>query len=171
MRVGHTALPGRTSTDDDVCMTGTVLLDHLRLAMAAHDLPMTFAGLERAHDDVRGNPERVVACLLPEADAALSNVDLNPIDDGAVLPILHRQGEPDARLTLQLYGMGHRPVEVGGGDLADGGAWLAADLAAAVNWVLDEIVALQEQARAKHDDSRPRWPIIVMHTPDAWDAI
>ncbi len=148
-------------------MTATMVWDQLKRAVAANDLHLTFAGLAYACDDVAGNPDLVMASIIYDVDGLPSTLDLNPLCDGAVLPILHRRGQLDSETTLRLYAMGHRPVEVVGGDPEQ----LEGDLSCAVEWAAQEIRALQQDARSEKEHAAQRWPIIVLHTPEEWDVI
>jgi len=124
-------------------------------------LVLTPAGLNHAHGKALGDPDAVVACVIRDAEAGLPNLGLSPINDGVVLPVLALDGGPDVAVTLELYGLGHRPIEVVG---ADDFGQLREDLACAIDWALTEIAALRVHARNSQDDTRPRWPIIVLHT-------
>jgi xylulose-5-phosphate/fructose-6-phosphate phosphoketolase len=139
--------------------------------------------LMHAYGAAFDNPDLVVACVVGDGEAEtgpltgswLSNVFLSPITDGAVLPILHLNGYkiasptvlsriPDTDLLSMLHGFGYHPVEVAGDDPAV----VHRRLAGAIDWALDEIKAIQEHARKRHDGSRPRWPMIVLRTPKGW---
>lgn len=148
-------------------MTATMVWDQLKRAVAAHDLHLTFAGLPFACDDVTGNPGLVMAAVVYDVEALPSTLELNPVIDGAVLPILHRRGQADTGFTLQLYSAGYRPVEVIGSEPDQ----LEDDLSCAIGWATEEIRALQANARAEKDYTPPRWPLIVLHTPESWDVI
>jgi xylulose-5-phosphate/fructose-6-phosphate phosphoketolase len=129
------------------------------------------------------NPDLVVACVVGDGEAETgplaaswhSNKFLNPVTDGAVLPILHLNGykissptllariEPDELESL-MYGYGWSPRVVEGGDPAV----VHQRMAAALDAALDEIAAIQRDARASGESHRPRWPMIVLRTPKGW---
>ncbi|MBT8228209.1 MAG: phosphoketolase family protein [Dactylosporangium sp.] len=129
------------------------------------------------------NPDLVVACVIGDGEAETgplaaswhSNKFLDPVGDGAVLPILHLNGYKisnpavlarlgDDELTSLLEGYGHEPYLVAGNDPAVVHRRLAATLDAA----FDRICEIQQAARIDGDRSRPRWPMIVLRTPKGW---
>jgi xylulose-5-phosphate/fructose-6-phosphate phosphoketolase len=130
------------------------------------------------------NPDLLVACVVGDGEAETgplatswhSNKFLNPRTDGAVLPILHLNGWkianptvlariPEAELVSFLEGCGWRPLLVTGSDPEA----VHRDLAAALDEALDEIAALQAEARADGaSPTRPRWPMLVLRTPKGW---
>jgi xylulose-5-phosphate/fructose-6-phosphate phosphoketolase len=129
------------------------------------------------------NPDLIVACVVgdgeaetgPLATAWHSNKFLDPVRDGAVLPILHLNGYKIANPTVlarishaeleSLFaGYGYRPYFVEG----DEPTVMHQKMAATLDAVLAEIQAIQARARQGHDASRPRWPVIVLRTPKGW---
>jgi xylulose-5-phosphate/fructose-6-phosphate phosphoketolase len=129
------------------------------------------------------NPELVVACVIGDGEAETgplaaswhSNKFLDPVGDGAVLPILHLNGwkiaNPtvlarigDDELTALLTGYGYRPYLVDGNDPAA----VHQQLAATLDRVFDEITAIQHAARVEGVTHRPAWPMIVLRTPKGW---
>jgi len=129
------------------------------------------------------NPDLLVACVIgdgeaetgPLATAWHSNKFLNPVHDGAVLPILHLNGYkiagptvlariPHAELEALFRGYGYKPYFVEGDDPARMHQLMAATLDAAVA----EIRHIQRDARAKGFKSRPRWPMIILRSPKGW---
>src|SRR5919112_4040694 len=129
------------------------------------------------------NPELLVACVVGDGEAETgplagswhSNKFLDPVADGAVLPILHLNGYkianptvlarlPERELVSLLEGYGHRPLVVAGDDPAD----VHQQLAAALDEALDEIAAIQAAAREEGRTERPAWPMIVLRTPKGW---
>jgi xylulose-5-phosphate/fructose-6-phosphate phosphoketolase len=129
------------------------------------------------------NPDLVVACIVgdgeaetgPLATAWHSNKFLNPITDGAVLPILHLNGYKISNPTVlaritheeleQLFrGYGWVPYFVEGDDPEKMHQVMAATLDAAI----EEIRRIQEHARAHNDPGRPRWPMIILNSPKGW---
>jgi xylulose-5-phosphate/fructose-6-phosphate phosphoketolase len=129
------------------------------------------------------NPDLVVACVVgdgeaetgPLATAWHSNKFLNPVTDGAVLPILHLNGYKIANPTVlarisedelrKLFvGYGYEPYFVEGDD-----PMLVHQLmAATLDQIMDQIHSIQEQARSGGVSNRPRWPMIIMRTPKGW---
>ena len=129
------------------------------------------------------NPDLTVACVIgdgeaetgPLATAWHSNKFLNPVSDGAVLPILHLNGYkianptilariPRAELESLLTGYGWRPYFVVGDDPPT----MHQQMAATLDKVFDEIGAIKERARSAAKIVRPRWPMIVLQTPKGW---
>jgi xylulose-5-phosphate/fructose-6-phosphate phosphoketolase len=129
------------------------------------------------------NPDLVVACVVgdgeaetgPLATAWQSNKFIDPITDGAVLPILHLNGykisnptvlariEPD-ELEQFFRGTGWSPYFVEGSDPAQMHQLMAATL----DKVVEEIRRIQTNARTNRDATRPRWPMIVLRSPKGW---
>jgi xylulose-5-phosphate/fructose-6-phosphate phosphoketolase len=139
--------------------------------------------LSHAFGAVFDNPELVVACVIgdgeaetgPLATAWHSNKFLNPITDGAVLPILHLNGykiaNPTvlARITHEeleqfLRGCGWTPYFVEGHEPEKMHQLMAAALEKAV----EKIRQIQGNARNKNDATRPRWPMIVLNSLKGW---
>jgi len=129
------------------------------------------------------NPELIVACIIgdgeaetgPLATAWHSNKFLNPVTDGAVLPILHLNGYKIANPTV-LARITHRELE----QLLCGYGWtpyfVEGDdpekmhqlMAATVERVIVEIKQIQANARENKNPTRPRWPMIVLNSPKGW---
>lgn len=139
--------------------------------------------LAHALGAVFDNPDLIAACVVgdgeaetgPLATAWHSNKFLNPIHDGAVLPILHLNGYKIANPTvlarisreelMQLFqGYGYQPYVVEGDDAAD----LHQKMAGMLDQVVAEIHALQEHARRSSHVQRPRWPMLILRTPKGW---
>jgi xylulose-5-phosphate/fructose-6-phosphate phosphoketolase len=139
--------------------------------------------LSHAFGAVLDNPDLIVSCVIgdgeaetgPLATAWHSNKFLNPITDGAVLPILHLNGYKIANPTIlarisreeldQLFrGYGWTPHVVEGDDPAAMHALLAETL----DRVIDDIQQIQRSARTVGTPRRPRWPMIVLVTPKGW---
>jgi xylulose-5-phosphate/fructose-6-phosphate phosphoketolase len=129
------------------------------------------------------NPDLIVACVVGDGEAETgplaaswhSNKFLNPITDGAVLPILHLNGYKIANPALLarisheeleslFIGYGYQPHFVEGSDPEQVHQRLAATLDA----VTAEIREIQREARASGVAKRPRWPMIVLRTPKGW---
>jgi xylulose-5-phosphate/fructose-6-phosphate phosphoketolase len=141
--------------------------------------------LMHAYGAAFDNPDLLVACVVGDGEAEsgplagswLSNVFLNPARDGAVLPILHLNGYkianptvldriPQDDLLAMLRGFGYQPYVVAGDQPAEVHRWFAA----ALDRSLDEIAAIQRQARGDGVVRRPRWPVIVLQTPKGWSG-
>jgi xylulose-5-phosphate/fructose-6-phosphate phosphoketolase len=129
------------------------------------------------------NPDLIVACVVGDGEAETgalatswhSNKFLNPVHDGAVLPILHLNGYkiagptvlariPRAELAALMTGYGYEPFFVEGDD-PDAMHRLMADT---LDLVVQRIGAIQRDARANGFTGRPRWPMIVLRSPKGW---
>jgi xylulose-5-phosphate/fructose-6-phosphate phosphoketolase len=129
------------------------------------------------------NPGLIVACVVgdgeaetgPLATAWHSNKFLNPVTDGAVLPILHLNGYKIASPTVlarisgqelaSLFaGYGWRPYLVEG---SEPGAMHQA-MAESLDAVLEQIHTIQTTARSTGRAARPRWPMIILRSPKGW---
>src|SRR5487761_2281300 len=129
------------------------------------------------------NPELIVACVVgdgeaetgPLATAWQSNKLLDPITDGAVLPILHLNGYKISNPTVLarieheeleqfLRGCGWTPFFVEGEDPET----MHRTMAATLEKVIEGIRQIQKNARNKNDTVRPRWPMIVLKSPKGW---
>jgi xylulose-5-phosphate/fructose-6-phosphate phosphoketolase len=139
--------------------------------------------LAHAYGAVFDNPDLVVACIVGDGEAETgplatswhSTKFVDPVGDGAVLPILHLNGYkianpavlariPEAELMALLEGYGHRPILVSGDDPAA----THRAMAAALDEALSEISDIQHAARTSPATDRPRWPMIVLRTPKGW---
>ncbi|HVV59526.1 MAG TPA: phosphoketolase family protein [Gaiellaceae bacterium] len=129
------------------------------------------------------NPDLVVACVVGDGEAETgplatswhANKFLDPVADGAVLPVLHLNGYkianptvlariPEAELLSLLRGYGWQPLVVAGDDPAE----VHQTFAAALDSALDRIRAIQADARARGSAERPTWPMLVLRTPKGW---
>jgi xylulose-5-phosphate/fructose-6-phosphate phosphoketolase len=139
--------------------------------------------LSHAFGAVFDNPDLITACVVgdgeaetgPLATAWHSNKFINPISDGAVLPILHLNGYKISNPTLlariereeleQLFrGYGWIPYFVEGDDPA----LMHQLMAKTMDQVMYEIKRIQKHARDNNDPSRPRWPMIILNSPKGW---
>jgi xylulose-5-phosphate/fructose-6-phosphate phosphoketolase len=149
--------------------------------------------LMHAHGAVFDNPDLLALCVIGDGEAETgplatswhSNKFLNPVTDGAVLPVLHLNGYkianptvlariPETELTELLRGYGYEPVYVSGDDPAR----VHQEFAASLDAALDGIAEIQRTARdGAHADptaawpvtgGRPTWPMIVLRTPKGW---
>lgn len=129
------------------------------------------------------NPDLIVSCVVGDGEAETgplatswhSNKFLDPVTDGAVLPILHLNGYkianptvlariPEDELLGMLRGFGYEPYLVSGSEPEPMHHLFAATL----DRCLDEIAAIQRGARRDGRMLRPRWPMIVLRTPKGW---
>jgi xylulose-5-phosphate/fructose-6-phosphate phosphoketolase len=129
------------------------------------------------------NPDLIVACVVGDGEAETGplatgwhgNKFLNPIHDGAVLPILHLNGYKIANPTILarigreeleqlLRGYGYEPHFVEGHDPAKMHPLMAETLDACVA----DIKRIQSDARKTGKFTRPRWPMIVLNSPKGW---
>jgi xylulose-5-phosphate/fructose-6-phosphate phosphoketolase len=144
--------------------------------------------LVHAYGAAFDNPDLVVFCPVGDGEAETgplaaswhSNKFLDPVRDGAVVPILHLNGYkianptvlariPEAELTALLEGYGYRVWIVAG----DEPAAMHERMAATLDEVLDEIDRVRGDARSHRRDGsshaqRPRWPMIVLRSPKGW---
>jgi xylulose-5-phosphate/fructose-6-phosphate phosphoketolase len=139
--------------------------------------------LSHAYGAAFDSPGLIVACVIgdgeaetgPLATAWHSNKFLNPVRDGAVLPILHLNGYKIANPTVLarisheeldalLRGYGYTPHFVDGDDPATMHQLMARTL----DTVLGEIRDIQEDARSHGFKERPAWPMIVLRSPKGW---
>jgi xylulose-5-phosphate/fructose-6-phosphate phosphoketolase len=129
------------------------------------------------------NPGLIVACVIGDGEAETgplatswqSNKLLNPITDGAVLPILHLNGYKISNPTVLarieheeldqfLRGCGWTPYFVEGDDPAKMHQLMAATMETAI----EDILQIQSNARKKKDTTRARWPMIVLRSLKGW---
>jgi len=129
------------------------------------------------------NPDLIVACVIgdgeaetgPLATAWQSNKFLNPISDGAVLPILHLNGykinNPTVLARIEheelekfMQGCGWTPYFVEG-DVPDE---MHQIMAGTLEKAIEDIRRIKNNARKKNDTTRPRWPMIVLRSPKGW---
>ncbi|MCL7425652.1 phosphoketolase [Streptomyces sp. YS415] len=139
--------------------------------------------LSHAYGAAFDNPGLVVACVIGDGEAETgplaaswhSNKFLDPVHDGAVLPILHLNGYkianptvlarlPEPELDELLRGYGHDPLYVSGDDPAA----VHRAMAQAFDTALDRIAGIQRGAREDGATERLRWPVIVLRTPKGW---
>ena len=132
---------------------------------------------------VADNPDLIAACVVGDGEAETgplatswhSNKFLNPITDGAVLPILHLNGFKIANPTIfsrisheeveQFFrGCGWEPRFVEGSEPEK----MHQQMAATLDWAIREIKRIQQHARTTGDTTRPRWPMIVFRSPKGW---
>jgi xylulose-5-phosphate/fructose-6-phosphate phosphoketolase len=129
------------------------------------------------------NPDLLVCCVVGDGEAETgplaaswhSNKFLNPVRDGAVLPILHLNGYKianptvlgrlsDAELTQLFTGYGYKPYFVEGHEPEAMHQLMAHTL----DTVIEEIHALQNDARSGRSAGLPVWPMVILRTPKGW---
>lgn len=139
--------------------------------------------LAHAFGAVFDNPDLIASCIIGDGEAETgplatswhSNKFLNPITDGAVLPILHLNGykinNPTilSRITHEelenlLKGYGWKPYFVSGSDPMT----MHKIMASTLDKVIEEIKNIQYNARTNNNSARPIWPMIVLSTPKGW---
>ncbi|WP_432250453.1 phosphoketolase family protein [Streptomyces sanyensis] len=139
--------------------------------------------LAHAYGAAFDHPDLLVACVVGDGEAETgplatswhSTAFLDPVHDGAVLPILHLNGYKIANPTVLarmdrgeldafFHGHGHEPLHVEGDDPET----VHRAMAAAMDTALDRIAAIQRAARREGAAERPRWPVIVLRTPKGW---
>jgi xylulose-5-phosphate/fructose-6-phosphate phosphoketolase len=131
------------------------------------------------------NPDLIVAAVVGDGEAETGplatswhiNKFLNPIRDGAVLPVLNLNGykinNPTllARISYEeledlFKGYGYTPCFVEGSDPAS----MHQAMAATLDHCIQTIRSVQQEARGSGVATRPRWPMIVLRTPKGWTA-
>jgi xylulose-5-phosphate/fructose-6-phosphate phosphoketolase len=139
--------------------------------------------LAHAYGAAFDNPDLLVCCVVGDGEAETgplatswhSNKFLNPIRDGAVLPILHLNGYKinnptvlarlnDGELTELFHGYGYEPRFVEGNEPEP----MHQRMAGVLDVVLGKIQSVQSEARSKNSWERPLWPMIILRTPKGW---
>lgn len=139
--------------------------------------------IAHAFGAVFDNPDLITACIVgdgeaetgPLATAWHSNKFLNPVTDGAVLPILHLNGYKISNPTIFsrishdeiesfFHGCGWTPYFVEGDDPMT----MHKKMAETMDIVVEEIKRIQKDARENGKTKRPFWPMIVLRTPKGW---
>lgn len=139
--------------------------------------------LSHATGAILDNPDLIAAAVVGDGEAETgplatswqSNKFINPIHDGAVLPILDLNGfkisnptilsrESNETLTKYFEGLGWHPIIVEG----EAPEKLHPELAQAMDEAIEEIKAIQKHARETGDDSLPTWPMIIFRAPKGW---
>lgn len=139
--------------------------------------------LAHAYGAVFDNPDLIAMCVVGDGEAETgplaaswhSNKFLNPVHDGAVLPLLHLNGYKIANPTVlarisheeldELFrGYGYKPYFVEGDKPLEVHQIMAEVMEKAIN----EIKEIQTKIRTKGFTKRPMWPMIIMRTPKGW---
>ena len=141
--------------------------------------------ISHAYGTVYDHPDLITLCMVgdgesetgPLATSWHSNKFLNPITDGAVIPVLHLNGYKINNPTLLarisheelkslFVGYGYTPLFVEGSDYPS----MHQAMAATLEHCVLEIRKIQEQARSTGKAVRPRWPMIILRSPKGWTA-
>ncbi|WP_025718834.1 phosphoketolase [Paenibacillus polymyxa] len=129
------------------------------------------------------NPDLISAVVIGDGEAEtgplaaswFSNRFINPITDGAVLPILHLNGfkisnptimsrQSKEELTSYFKGLGWEPFFVEG----ENPDHMHPEMAKVLDTAIEKIEAIQKNARENNDLTRPAWPMIVFRSPKGW---
>ena len=141
--------------------------------------------ISHAYGAVYDNPDLITLVMVGDGEAETgplatswhSNKFLNPITDGAVLPVLHLNGYKINNPTLLarishdelealFVGYGYTPYFVEGSDPRS----MHQAMAATLEQCVLEIRNIQEEARRTGKAVRPRWPMIILRSPKGWTA-
>lgn len=139
--------------------------------------------LSHATGAILDNPDVIAAAVTgdgetetgPLAASWFSNTFINPIHDGAILPIVNMNGfkisnptilarKSDADLRKYFEGMGWAPIFVEGDDPKV----MHPALAKAMDEAIESIKAIQKHARENNDPTQPTWPVIIFRAPKGW---
>jgi xylulose-5-phosphate/fructose-6-phosphate phosphoketolase len=139
--------------------------------------------ISHAYGAAFDNPDLIVTVAIGDGEAETgplatswhSNKFLNPIRDGAVLPVLHLNGYkianptilariPHEELESLMVGYGYTPYFVEGDDPDS----MHQKMAATLERCILEIRSMQQHSRTTGDATRPRWPMIVLRSPKGW---
>jgi xylulose-5-phosphate/fructose-6-phosphate phosphoketolase len=139
--------------------------------------------LVHAYGAVLDNPDLIACCVIGDGEAETgalatswhSNKFLNPVSDGAVLPILQLNGYkiagptvlariPKEELAELLRGYGYHPYFVSGHEPG----LMHQTMAATLESIVEEIQSIQRSAREHGFTERPQWPMIVLDSPKGW---
>jgi xylulose-5-phosphate/fructose-6-phosphate phosphoketolase len=143
--------------------------------------------LMHAYGAAFDNPDLLVACVIGDGEAETgplatswhSNKFLDPVGDGAVLPILHLNGYkianptvlariPEPELLDLLRGYGYQPYVVAGGFDGEDPMAVHRRMASTLDEIVDRIADIQRAAREDGVSERPQWPALVLRTPKGW---
>ncbi|OME12434.1 phosphoketolase [Paenibacillus odorifer] len=129
------------------------------------------------------NPDLISAVVIGDGEAEtgplaaswFSNRFINPVTDGAVLPILHLNGfkisnptilsrQSKEEITSYFKGMGWEPFFVEG----ENPDLMHPEMAKVLDTIVERIEAIQKNARDNNDLTRPVWPMLVFRSPKGW---
>jgi xylulose-5-phosphate/fructose-6-phosphate phosphoketolase len=141
--------------------------------------------VSHAFGTVYDHPDLITLCMVgdgesetgPLATSWHSNKFLNPITDGAVIPVLHLNGYKINNPTLLarisheeleslFVGYGYTPLFVEGSDPRS----MHQAMAATLEHCVLEIRKFQDEARSSGKAFRPRWPMVILRSPKGWTA-
>jgi xylulose-5-phosphate/fructose-6-phosphate phosphoketolase len=141
--------------------------------------------VSHAFGTVYDHPDLITLCMVgdgesetgPLATSWHSNKLLNPITDGAVIPVLHLNGYKINNPTLLarisheeleslFVGYGYTPLFVEGSDPRS----MHQAMAATLEHCVLEIRRFQDEARSSGKAFRPRWPMVILRSPKGWTA-
>ena len=139
--------------------------------------------ISHATGAILDNPDLIAAVVVGDGEAETgplatswqSNKFINPINDGAVLPILNLNGykisnptilsrESDETLQKYFEGMGWKPYFVEGDDPKK----MHVAMAKVMDEAIEDIQQIQKHARENNDPTLPQWPMIVLRSPKGW---
>jgi xylulose-5-phosphate/fructose-6-phosphate phosphoketolase len=139
--------------------------------------------LAHAYGAAIDNPDLLVACVVGDGEAETgalsaswqSNKFLNPVRDGAVLPILHLNGykisgptvlgrTDDKELKSLFSGLGYSVYFIEGDDPLK----MHGRMADTLDKIYGKIKQIQNDARTRGYSRRPEWPMIILRTPKGW---
>jgi len=159
----------------------------------SHDAPETPGSINEggelgysilhAYGAVFDNPDLIALCVVGDGEAETgpcatswhSNKFLNPVRDGAVLPILHLNGYkiagptvlariPHEELEALFVGYGYKCYFVEGHEPAA----MHQKMSETMDAVIADIKAIQSDARTNGFQKRPTWPMIILRSPKGW---
>ncbi|MEK4354210.1 phosphoketolase family protein [Paenibacillus sp. FSL R5-0475] len=129
------------------------------------------------------NPDLISAVVIGDGEAEtgplatswFSNRFINPVTDGAVLPILHLNGfkisnptilsrQSKEEITAYFKGMGWQPFFIEGEDPD----LMHPEMAKVLDTIVERIEEIQKNARENNDLTRPVWPMLVFRSPKGW---
>src|SRR6266566_981471 len=133
------------------------------------------------------NPDLLVACVIGDGEAETGPLAtswhspkfLNPVRDGAVLPVLHLNGYkianptvlarmPEPELLDLMRGYGYQPYVVEGGFGGEDPMHVHRRMASTLDEILDRIADIQRSARVDGALDPPQWPMMILRTPKGW---
>ncbi|AZG68728.1 phosphoketolase family protein [Mycoplasma struthionis] len=144
--------------------------------------------LSHATGAILDNPDLIAATVVGDGEAEtgplaagwFSNVFINPVNDGAVLPIVHLNGgkisnptmlsrKPKNEVEMYFKGMGWNPIFVEWSE-EKSDLDMHKEMAKALDQAIESIKSIQAEARKKpaSQATRPTWPMLVVRTPKGW---
>ncbi len=144
--------------------------------------------LSHATGAILDNPNLIAATVIGDGEAEtgplaagwFSNSFINPVNDGAVLPIVHLNGgkisnptilsrKPRAEVELYFKGMGWDPIFVEW-DETKSYMDMHKEMAERTDEAIEKILSIWKEARQKSADEakRPNWPVLIVRTPKGW---